>query len=379
MITNLKNMTLSEANPIPGANLVTAAQTLHDSYVIKPAVRDVRDLTKIEVLVAKLKKDPARRPVSLREYLLRMQQIPRAAINSGPTNGFTRPGDLNMSLLRLVTGLLSSRMQRNEFKKDMEQPVSLIREMLLLCFEAKPRQVSFSVTGYTASDFIAYIYQDISMLGMGMSAAQMRRPFIENVSSLKEWLRQPPPRSMKNNVRRHIRRRLMVTLDRTNHQSSSLFEDREIPSELLYLIHKLMERDDDVGYTQGQIRDFYDVRTDFNLLAEYCRKLRFTGAEEDPHVFDRVICPSLVEDFPSYRIDLPRGRTFPNKKTRQTKKTLMTERELTEMATATIKTMRTKAQKAVTSPLSVKTPKKVVEPNTPASSDVLDILGGLVD
>src|SRR5690606_38512652 len=116
----------------------------------------------------------------------------------------------------LVSGLISSRMQRSSFQSEMDKPVSIVREMLLLCYEAKPRYISFALSGYTASDFFAYIYQDIALRFMeDLTPAQKKLPFVQLVEEIKAWMRVPPPVSMVNTPRRHIRRRIMATLDRS--------------------------------------------------------------------------------------------------------------------------------------------------------------------
>jgi hypothetical protein len=248
-------------------------------------------------------------PLTMREYLSRMHKIPRAAFAWADINAFATPEDMNVSALRLSTGMLSSRFLSKASKALLDEPDSLSREMLLIAFEAKPRPISYSITGYRMSDFIAYIYQDVAMSAMNLSSSQRARPFKENVENIKSWFLLPPGKGGPNSARRHVRRRLMALLDRTNHQAASLFEDREIPGELPHLIHKLMERDDDQGFMAGDLRDFRLVRQDFNLLAEYCMRSRYASDVVKIDALDRVICPSKIKDFSAYVIDLPRGRS----------------------------------------------------------------------
>src|SRR5690606_21083225 len=118
--------------------------------------------------------------------------------------------------------------------------------------------------------------------------------FIDVVDQIKDWLRMPPPPGVQNSARRHIRRRLMLLLERTNHQAASLFEDREMPSDLVMMFQKLLERDDDQGYTQGSLRDFREVREDFNRLADFCVRNRHPNDDEIEESFEKVICPSLI-------------------------------------------------------------------------------------
>lgn len=264
--------------------------------------------SRLAKLLTEYEKKGRQEPVTMREYTQRMQEIPRLSMRFGQSNGFEMAHDLSDAQMRLITGMVSSRYNQARFQEQMDKPVNVLREMMLYLFEAKPRPISFAITGYTISDFIAYIYQDIALQLTGASA-QANEPFKNVVDQIKAWFREPFD-SRKNSARRHIRRRLMVTLDRTSHQANSLFEDREMPTEMLYVAHKLLERDDDSGYTQGVIRPFEQVRNDFNLLATYCQVRRYKDEPKKLEAFWRVRCPGEVPgfDFTNEVIDLPRRR-----------------------------------------------------------------------
>lgn len=245
-------------------------------------------------------------PATLREFRGRIQRLPRASVRFGESSGFAIPADLSDSMMRLTTGMLSSRHLGKANQAQVDQPVSMVREMLMYAYEAKPRPLSFAITGYSTSDFISYIYQDVAM--EQMERTDLRdSPFFDAVDVIKDWLREPMNNHTKS-PRRHIRRRLMVLLDRTNHQAGSLFEDREVNTDMLYLFFKLLERDEDEGFTRGDIRPFADVRDDFNLLAQFCTYKRYKNDEAKLDAFMRVRCPSLVQDFTTEEIDLPRTR-----------------------------------------------------------------------
>jgi hypothetical protein len=298
----------------PSARLAQEAQSLHEMHSLRASDNVDTDevsqpKTAIQRLLQRYKNDPSHQePVSLRDYLARMQTLPRLAGQQDSINGFTKPGDMNQSTLRLATGLITSRLQRSGRQKEMDKPVNMVREMLLLCFEAKPRPLSYAMGGYTVSDFIAYIYQDVATKDMGLSANERERPFIELVDDIKTWLRIPPPLSSTNTARRHVRRRIMVTMDRSNHQVSALMEDREMPSEVLLLVQKLLERDDDQGYTVGELRDFREARDDLNALAEFCVRRRYEPGSVKVEDLEMVCCPSEVSDFSQLTIQRPRGR-----------------------------------------------------------------------
>jgi len=298
----------------PSARLAEEAQSLHEQHGLQASDNADTDevsqpKTAIQRLLKQYVNDPSHQePISLREYLARMQTLPRLASQQDSINGFTKPGDMNQSTLRLATGFITSRLQRQGRQQEMDKPVNMVREMLLMCFEAKPRPLSYAMGGYTVSDFIAYIYQDVAKKDMELSASERERPFKELVDDIKTWLRIPPPLSSTNTARRHVRRRIMVTMDRSNHQVSALMEDREMPSEVLLLIQKLLERDDDQGYCVGELRDFREVRDDLNALADFCIRRRYDSDSVKVEDLEMVCCPSEVIDFSEHTIQRPRGR-----------------------------------------------------------------------
>lgn len=322
----------NESEKDDAKSLAEMAQDLHDSesstseavYTSAPQ----QPKSRIAQLLDLYEGQPnRRRVVTLREYLLRMQQVPRMSTQLEAENGFRSPGDMSVAMVRLLTSMMSSRFHTEKTQNDMDKPVSPVRQMLLLAFEAKPRPISFAITGYTSSDFIAYIYQDLAEHAMRLAGRRLPKPFGERIDDIKAWMREGAPKVGTNSASRHIRRRLMVLLSRTNHQVASLLDDREMPSELVFLIHKLLERDDDVGFTQGALRPFKDVREDFNRLAEFVVRINAEYADAQPDepneppnprdqvekkgdLLKRVICPAKVPgwDFFNWSVDLPRGR-----------------------------------------------------------------------
>ncbi|MDF8363289.1 MULTISPECIES: hypothetical protein [Achromobacter] len=325
-----KNESESETNDLK--SLAEMAQDLHDSesstpeaiYSSVPQVPNSRIAQLLDLYEAQPNR---RRVVTLREYLLRMQQVPRLSTQHEAENAFRSPGDMSVAMVRLLTSMMSSRFHTDKTQADMDKPVSPVRQMLLLAFEAKPRPISFAITGYTSSDFIAYIYQDVVENAMRLAGRHLSKSRGDRIDDIKGWLREGTPKVGTNSASRHIRRRMMVLLSRTNHQVASLLDDREMPSELVFLIHKLLERDDDVGFTQGALRSFKDVREDFNRLAEFVVRINAEYADAQPDkpneppnprdqvekkgdLLKRVICPAKVPgwDFFNWSVDLPRGR-----------------------------------------------------------------------
>lgn len=249
-------------------------------------------------------------PVTLRGFRGRMQRLSRHAVSLDDDSvGFRFPSDLTDSTVHLHAGILSSRYASKEGKKELDRPVQMTREMLLYCFEAKPRPISFGITGYSSSDFIAYAYQDVAYSAMGPDDQDQvdSLSLPDQIDFIAEWLRAPIS-NYRNSARRHIRRRLRVLLDRKVVQIGAMQFDREVRTDVLHLFFKLMESDDDVGFTVGQLRDNKSIRDDLNLLGMFCTYIHFRHDEQRLQEFLRVRCPSLVSDFSSEVIDLPRRK-----------------------------------------------------------------------
>lgn len=195
--------------------------------------------------------------------------------------------------------------------KKLRKNTSMLEHMALIAFEAKPRPLSFAISRYNVVDFIAYIYQDVAQHFIDSEVVQSEEFTLEKSMAIKNWLLAPVPRKQ-NTPQRHIRRRLMVAFNRTGHQITSLLNGRGVAPELRLLIHKLLERDDDVGYTRGAIRDFESVRYDLNVLTRHVA-LGYYLEQEDTNAINayfRIPCPSEVPDFnfSVLSIDKPRAR-----------------------------------------------------------------------
>lgn len=322
--------------------------------------------TAIQKLIAERNASGNLRPVTMRDYMVRMGQLTRWAAKSMDPSGFAYPVDLNQSEMRLISGLYSSRLKTRGARNELDEPVSLVREMLLLCYEAKPRPISLAMTGYVASDLVAYIYQDVA--AQEIPDFDPGAPIAERIDQIKMWLRVTPPRTAVNNASRHIRRRLMVMLDRSNHQAASLIEDREMPTEVRHLVQKLLERDDDQGYTNGRLRDFHLVREDLNALAEHCLNLRFDPDSRQIEDLNMVCCPGDVVtqglEFEKVSIQRRRGKA-PSKATKSVKR-------ITTNATPELTKAETK--KAATKKSTHPTKQQEVQNEDDLGLDVLKLL-----
>lgn len=249
------------------------------------------------------------------DYINRTRALPllaeRKALSTN-TGGFASPTDLTTLDLRGL-GLVPHGFSLRD-RKALSETISPIYHMVLIAYEATPRPVGFAMNGYSASDFLAYIYQDVAACFIHTPEVQSEVFTREKANQIKMWLSEKVPRKQ-NSPQRHIRRRLMIMLNRTNQQINSLFIDREISTEMMVLFRKLMERDDNIGYMEGQLRNYRAVRSDFNSLAEtltlphYVRENDFDAAD----AFRRIDCPATISDFASTNIDKPRS---PNRKKR---------------------------------------------------------------
>lgn len=253
-------------------------------------------------------------PLTQNQYIVRARALPLLAeaskkglepIKQGQ-EGFATPSNLSSLDLRGLGLVAHGFSPRNA--KILAKHVSPLQHMVLIAHEATPRPLGFAMNGYTPSDFIAYIYQDVAERFINTHDIRNPRFTREKANRIKMWLAESVPRKQ-HSPQRHIRRRLMSMLNRTNQQINSLLIDREVSPEMTLLFRKLMERDDNLGYMQGQLRDFNLVRDDFNLLAETItfNHYIYTGEQERADAFMRVDCPSTIHDFSLLKIDKPRS------------------------------------------------------------------------
>ena len=223
-------------------------------------------------------------------------------------SSFPLPDMLNGTDLRSLNLVNHSFSPRDV--KGLRERVSMLEHMALISFEAKPRPLSFAINRYSVADFIAYVYQDVAQRYIDDEIMQDENFTLEKSNLIKNWLLAPVPRKQ-NTPQRHIRRRLMIAFDRTGHQITSILNGRSIAPELRLLVHKLLERDDDVGYTRGAIRDFEHVRHDLNIFIKHIALGHYfeQGNIDAINAYFRIPCPSQVLDFSILKIDKPRSRS----------------------------------------------------------------------
>jgi len=230
-------------------------------------------------------------PVKVGDFYKRMMRLTERAINWGikpPENAFRVPTYLDINKLPALVGKINI--------NDRNALASQILEMLLLTFEAKPRPISFAITGYSPIDFMAYIYQDVYCKEKEIPLKTVENDFTTHLSDIIDWLRsQDNTRSKsENNAVRHIRYRCSMLFD-VNYSTIRSWQNKPEGSiALTNLVSKLLECDQDSGYANGSLRNFRLVRQDFNLLGEYCFLLRKHGNPEEMEKFKKIICPSKV-------------------------------------------------------------------------------------
>lgn len=245
-------------------------------------------------------------PVTLGDYMNRLIQLPTFTDKEKAVNQFVPAAKLATGDLRFFG---SAKPWSKLPKSKLEEQVSIPKEIILLCYEAKPRPISFALNAYGLNDFIAYIYQDIAMNDMDdlPEGATLTDP--EVLAKVKLWLQQRPDRDTTNSPIKHIRRRLTASFIRSPNQLNRFLFTNDSGGEVSEMACKLLERDDDQGYTRGDLRDFPDVRDDFNVLVEFVLRNRYAADSPEIEEIERVCCPSLVTvPFHEYRIERMRGR-----------------------------------------------------------------------
>jgi len=264
--------------------------------------------TRIGAYLREIKNSPEI-PISVtpNDFYKRMVSLPMRAVHwdiNPPRNAFRIPRNLNVGVIPDMTGIpIRDHQIRDVF-------ITPAQEMLLLAFEAKPRPLSFAMTGYSLVDFMAYIYQDVYCKENEISLREVENDFGTWRNAIVEWLRSDENAHIsKNNAMRHIRKRFALVFD-ARYQSVAQWQKKPAnAASMMNLFAKLLESDHDVGYTNGAVRDFRLVRQDFNLLAEHCFLLRNKNDPIQMEQFSRAICPSKVQGaFSEYRLIRKTGR-----------------------------------------------------------------------
>jgi len=226
------------------------------------------------------------KPPSVAEFDERMMNLAVLAkkwTGTSPDNNFSNPKILSLDF---VTGIAGNR----------KNGVTLVQEMLLLAMEAKPRPVSFAIQGYMFNDFISYIYQDIYYKERGINTKLAIENFDKYRRDIGAWLRGEIRQEYKRCNKWKIRKGIQLLFDK-NHivHAHLMFQGKSISRSILTLMYKLMESDEDDGYTNGSIRDFRLIRQDLNLLGNYCFVRRYGNDSKRMRTFREVI-PPLSED-----------------------------------------------------------------------------------
>ena len=262
----------------------------------------------VEQSAASSTNDVAIPSITYAECIQRARVLPLLAAqlnNDQRDKTLFRPADLTILELRLLGFVPHGFSMRN--RKVLQKNISLPQHMMLIAFEAKPRPLSFAMSGYSCSDFVAYIYQDVAARFIDSPIMATKEFTKEKAEEIKYWLQLDVPKK-RNSPQRHIKRRLMALLNRKSGQINNLYQDQEVPTDLLILFRKLLEVDEDVGYSYGELRDFSLVRQDFNALCHY---VTYSHYEENKMIvnqedYHRVKCPSVIIDFTSENIDKKR-------------------------------------------------------------------------
>jgi len=222
------------------------------------------------------------RPLNVAEFDERMMNLAVRAkkwMDTPPDNNFSNPKILSLDFVTDIAG-------------NRKNDVTLVQEMLLLAMEAKPRPISFAIQGYMFNDFISYIYQDIYYEEKGINAELAMANFNKYRRDIGAWLRGEIRQDYKKCNKWKIRKGIQLLFDK-NHivHAHLMFQGKSISRSILSLMYKLMESDEDEGYTNGSIRDFRLIRQDLNLLGNYCFVRRYGNDSKRMRTFREVIGP----------------------------------------------------------------------------------------
>ncbi|MGY2488308.1 hypothetical protein [Cupriavidus necator] len=272
------------------------------------AKRDEGQLSRIQRLIRDYRSNEKLfRPLTKQEVAERIGNLPhRAALENIERKQSGEFDTLGLQRLNTQTVLFMLGLTPNQSISYQESEIASVEmEMLLYCYEAKPRHMSLALQGWHMDDFIAYIYRDFLLLaGVASSLA-------ESSMHAKEYLRaasRPTLEDKAGRIRVGIATRVTAMFDR--HQTSfyrwmapesGLREQRN-------LIAKLLEPDDDAGYTWGRLAHYKQVREDLYELSRFCWEAR--GVDIDEKAFPPED-PAFLEQRPVRRAAAqPRARNI---------------------------------------------------------------------
>lgn len=245
------------------------------------AKRDERHLSRIQRLLREYRSNEKLfRPLTKQEVAERIGNLPQLAAleNSERRMHLDDFGTLGLQRLTTQTVLYMLGLTPNQSISYQESEQATIEmEMLLYCYEAKPRHMSLALQGWHMDDFIAYIYRDFLLL------AGVASTLAESTMHAKEYLRaasRPTLDDKAGRIRVGIASRVTAMFGR--HQTSfyrwmapesGLREQRN-------LIAKLLEPDDESGYTSGRLAHYKQVREDLYELSRFCWEARGVNLDE---------------------------------------------------------------------------------------------------
>lgn len=229
--------------------------------------------SRVQRLLIHYAKSKQCKPITYNDLLLRAYRLANLASIYGTSDDLLenkRGRPLNKSsfnrpeapTLALISNMLGS---SNYFRGQLgnsNEPAPLELQMLLLLYEAKPRMASLSNLGWSQRDFVLWIYQDI-----------FKRFHLESEEAILNLLMQTkkPSRDDKlSRLRIGIARRVTAALGRYPVSFHKwMVSGKPSTRTVAMLFAKLLESDDEQGYTRTQEPDFKIVRADFYALANF--------------------------------------------------------------------------------------------------------------
>tara|TARA_R110000850_G_scaffold250365_1_gene375291 strand:+ start:21104 stop:22045 length:942 start_codon:yes stop_codon:yes gene_type:complete len=233
-----------------------------------------KPMTRLQRLLAHYSSLDQCKPISYNDLLIRSYRLANLASIYGTKDdflldnkrgrsankiGFNRPEAPTLALISNMLG--SSNYFRGQLGNSNE-PAPLELQMLLLLYEAKPRMASLSNLGWSQRDFVLWIYQDV-FKRFGFDDEQ-------DVLNLLMQTKKPSREDKLSRIRIGIARRVTAAFGRYPVSFHKwMVSGKPSTRTVAMLFAKLLEADDEQGYTRAQEPDFRIVRDDFFALVNF--------------------------------------------------------------------------------------------------------------
>lgn len=176
--------------------------------------------------------------------------------------------------------------------RNNHEPAPFELQMLAYLYEAKPRYVSFANLGWTQANFVIWLYQDL-----------IEKYEIGTQEHARFWLmtvRRPTREDILGRIRTGIGRRYTAAFNKVPFSFYKWISQNKVTSHsVAILFAKLLEPDDEQGYTRAVEPNFLSVREDLYSLSRFLYKAHELGE------FDELFPAPELDSF----LDFPMRRT----------------------------------------------------------------------